>query len=432
MLKRSALCALIFIILTIQPYPPIRGYAENKIQEMIDSANPGDTVFIKSGNYMECIVISKPIHLVGESPVDTIINCCGDSDVITVLSDNVIIASITVKNSSGNSGIYIKGASNVSLVNCVLSDCYFGVKIDFSSNVFISNCTISNNTFAGIRVWGTSVGVNIQNSTVFNNRYGIGLFTYSQGNVINANSVFSNFIGVAMLNSKENQIIKNFLFNNSYGLYLEDRLTTNNTIAKNQITNNTYGVYINLFVNGQTGNLFYLNNFLNNTRHAFVEPLFSSLNNWNLSYPIGGNYWGNYNFEDLMHGVYQNLTGSDGLIDKPYFIAENNIDFYPLVNPYIESIEEHNKKENFEFIPLIIAITIFVVVYTINYTLIKRSTQKQRNDIKKLSLQLFVVHSNLAASLLSRKTATRVLFLSLFYVIYIGHHSTNNYYLSDP
>jgi len=36
----------------------------------------------------------------------------------------------------------------------------------------------------------------------------------------------------------------------------------------------------------------------------------------------------------LYSGVYQNEPGSDGIGDTPYVIDENNIDHYPLMNPY--------------------------------------------------------------------------------------------------
>jgi len=36
----------------------------------------------------------------------------------------------------------------------------------------------------------------------------------------------------------------------------------------------------------------------------------------------------------LYWGVYQNVTGSDGIGDSPYIVDENNIDHYPLMGPF--------------------------------------------------------------------------------------------------
>jgi hypothetical protein len=55
---------------------------------------------------------------------------------------------------------------------------------------------------------------------------------------------------------------------------------------------------------------------------------------WDDGYPSGGNYWSDYRGVDLYSGPYQNETGSDGIGDTPYVIDENNVDHYPLMNPW--------------------------------------------------------------------------------------------------
>jgi len=59
-----------------------------------------------------------------------------------------------------------------------------------------------------------------------------------------------------------------------------------------------------------------------------------SVNNWNGSYPVGGNYWSDYSGTDLSTGPRQNETGSDGIGDTPYIIDQNNTDNYPLMDPW--------------------------------------------------------------------------------------------------
>ncbi|UCG69293.1 MAG: hypothetical protein JSV09_16200, partial [Thermoplasmata archaeon] len=72
-------------------------------------------------------------------------------------------------------------------------------------------------------------------------------------------------------------------------------------------------------------------------------------NKWNASYPSGGNYWSD--FDEPGEGAYddykgagQNISGSDGIVDKglalgggknPYIIDSNSQDNYPLIQPYI-------------------------------------------------------------------------------------------------
>jgi hypothetical protein len=61
--------------------------------------------------------------------------------------------------------------------------------------------------------------------------------------------------------------------------------------------------------------------------------IFSGYKNaWDDGYPSGGNCWSDYNGSDVYCGVYQNVTGSDGIGDAPYTIDSSNIDHYPLAS----------------------------------------------------------------------------------------------------
>ena len=55
-------------------YVDYRGKADyTKIQDAIDNASRGDTVFVRNGTYYESILINKPINLIGASKNQTII-----------------------------------------------------------------------------------------------------------------------------------------------------------------------------------------------------------------------------------------------------------------------------------------------------------------------------------------------------------------------
>jgi cell division septation protein DedD len=63
----------------------------------------------------------------------------------------------------------------------------------------------------------------------------------------------------------------------------------------------------------------------------------SSINNWNATYPLGGNYWGGgYTGVDLKKGPNQDQPGHDGIGDTAYAINANNTDYYPLMKPYVQ------------------------------------------------------------------------------------------------
>jgi len=81
---------------------------------------------------------------------------------------------------------------------------------------------------------------------------------------------------------------------------------------------------------------------------VFPDPMGQYYANvWDDGYPSGGNYWSDYDGLDLYSGLYQNETGSDGIGDNPYIIAENNQDRYSLmtlITPlYYELLEKYNE-----------------------------------------------------------------------------------------
>jgi hypothetical protein len=103
---------------------------------------------------------------------------------------------------------------------------------------------------------------------------------------------------------------------------------TNNTCKNNDV----YGIYIYYSCDN---NYIYHNNLVNNATQAYD----SCFNFWDNGYPSGGNYWSDYTGVDKNHGENQNIPGSDGIGDTPYYISSissgNNAtilkDRYPLI-----------------------------------------------------------------------------------------------------
>ncbi len=123
---------------------------------------------------------------------------------------------------------------------------------------------------------------------------------------------------------QENDITKNI----GYGIALED--SSNSSISGNTVENSYYGIEL---YSSSYSNIYH-NNFINNTRQAQAYGN-SSANVWDNGYPSGGNHWSDYAGIDIYSGPYQNATGSDDKGDTPYSIEVNNVDHYPLMNPWI-------------------------------------------------------------------------------------------------
>ena len=191
-----------------------------------------------------------------------------------------------------------------------------------STNITVKNLTITKSG-AGILLAYAKESV-IEGVNASNCSKGISL-AYSEGNTINNNTMTNNEIGIHLETSSNNMIINNVASNNErIGIQLHESDGNNvigNTISKNQFRG------IELW--SSSNNVICCNNFINNTKQ--VRSYYST-NTWDNGYPSGGNYWSDYNGTDFYSGPYQNVTGDDGIGDKPYLIDEENQDRYPLMN----------------------------------------------------------------------------------------------------
>ena len=95
------------------------------IQQAINAASPGDTIYVRAGTYPENVVVNKPVYLVGESAENTIIDGSGAGHVIDVwgvsgIPTNVIITKFTITNCgtvADASGIHGVVCTNITIKN---------------------------------------------------------------------------------------------------------------------------------------------------------------------------------------------------------------------------------------------------------------------------------------------------------------------------
>lgn len=235
------------------------------IQDAIDAASPGDTVYVLSGTYNENVSIEKSLTLEGEGKNNTIISTMSVAPIIDIRgTSNVIIRNLTIKN-DGREGVYIRNSSDISLVNNNISGVYREcVRIEGSTDISIV------------------------------------------GNSINA----STRTGMTLISTNDSTISNNMIFNNlQHGIYLSS--SDNNTFTGNTISNNSRaGIFFALSSNNN--NKVYNNNFINNlTWQVFISG--GQNNVFNLDALIGGNYWNNWNTPDV--------DPVDGFVDQPYYIG---------------------------------------------------------------------------------------------------------------
>jgi parallel beta-helix repeat protein len=270
------------------PWDGTQEHPYQYIQDGIDVASDGDTIFVYDGTYHEMIVIDKSITLQGEDKTSTSIDGCGGEllkeDVVYIKANRVNMSGFTIKNSaqgySYEAGIAMKEANHCvitdniltenewgmdvrdsqynSIIDNVISSSSGGIHLCFSENNLISNCTIEQ-----IEVRGISVYVSAGNTIISNTFTECGLEIYTSPphkeihNIIIENTVNgkplvyleneSNVIiddaGQVILLNCEDITVRNLdLHHASTGVRVVDSKRV--TISSNVISNNVHGISI--------------------------------------------------------------------------------------------------------------------------------------------------------------------------------------------
>lgn len=342
------------------------------IQEAINKASDGDTIFVKSGTYVETLVVNRSISLLGEDRYSTIIdgNYTPVRNVVEVTTSNVKISGFTIQKSGGvkyyeRDGIYIESSSGNNISYNIITDNYgSGIHLKGSSNNLIFGNNITNNFYIGICVESSSHNNTIRGNTLIDNFEGISVTDSNkqsiQDNLVKIsgnhgiyiddssnNLIFSNIVtdsynfGMVIYRSSDDTIYKNVLSNNVKGIWLVS--SENNAVFQNNMTHNEHGldigsssnnlIFENIISNNDIGvllssispvnNTIWNNDFVDNTKQALDDASEADVFWDNGS---EGNYWSNYNGTD---------NDGDGIGDTPYVVDENNQDNYPLMEPVI-------------------------------------------------------------------------------------------------
>jgi parallel beta-helix repeat protein len=197
-------------------------------------------------------------------------------------------------------------------------------------NITVTNLEITKNSHGLLLAYTT--GATITQNVLKDNSVGLGLVA-STANYIGDNDIVENTRGIQFSNSSaSNTISANNVSSNKEGMFLFS--SSQNTFFGNNITNNEIGVGFKVASN----NMFRGNFFVDNVNQvydvsAYDTTVTMSMNMWDFSYQVGGNYWSDYTGVDVMSGAGQNQTGSDGKGDTAYIINTKNKDNYPLL-PY--------------------------------------------------------------------------------------------------
>ena len=212
----------------------------SRIQDSIDNASSGDTVYVYNGTYYENIVVDKSMNLIGEGKDDTTIDGSVADNVIIITADKVAITGFTIQHSGDvfpKAGINISSDYNVISKNNMTNN-FYGITMFHASNNIISENSITNNDHCAIYM-SVSSNNNIYDNILKNHAFnGIGVYDSSDSNNITGNTMINNnFCGVNIRISSNNNITGNILTDNNIGIHVPSDKYGNH-ISDNTFSNN--------------------------------------------------------------------------------------------------------------------------------------------------------------------------------------------------
>ncbi len=264
-----------------------------KIQDAIDNASDGDTVFVYNGIYHERIRIYTSINLIGENRENTIIDADAKDCPIWIGANYVTVKGFTTKNSGNDewhdAGIHIGWFDYGALKGCniignKMINNFDGAYLLFPEKHNLEGNIIMNNTHHGITLHGSGSAGKVRivdNNIIDNSLRGICIYD-PPGSVISGNIIMNNGEYGILSAIGSNRVFQNIIKNHTYGILTSGGL---NQIYSNSIENNDYGIYLST----ASLNIIKKNNFIENDCHAtFTHMFLRPINRWSK------NYWDNH------------------------------------------------------------------------------------------------------------------------------------------
>jgi parallel beta-helix repeat protein len=137
------------------------------IQQAVDAATNGDTIYVKNGTYYERVISNKTLSFIGENREYTIINGNKTGAVVDLRSDDITIKGFTIRNGGdapSDSGIYLNGVKGIMIQSNNIADNHCGILLWRSANNSVLENNITNNDL-GARLYESS------NSTICHNNF---------------------------------------------------------------------------------------------------------------------------------------------------------------------------------------------------------------------------------------------------------------------
>jgi len=258
------------------------------IQEAINNASNGYTIFVYNGTYNENLDTKlKKISLVGENRDITFITGPTDSSpVLKISTSNVNVSGFTMTGTTNQMVIQVMTlAENIRIENCIIKQGATGIALGLTTNrITITHNIIQDQDFVAIQTQTSTFDMISFNRIEGSKGQGITFSLSSSHNSIVNNSIIDNVKEAVMFEgagSTDNTISGNNISGNEVGIRFNS--AGSNTIKSNNIQGN---IREGILMQMSNENSITLNNFIGNKRQAAFK--LSSRNTWD------ANYWSNW------------------------------------------------------------------------------------------------------------------------------------------
>lgn len=212
------------------------------IQEAIDAANPGDTIFVYAGTYPEHVIVNKTVTLKGEDEEKVIVTGGGTGKVFSVTANGVSIFHFTIRD--GKYAVHAYMTDRLVMDYNIVTNYTTGLYFYKTTDSWVTYNDISYGEY-GIEAYFVYDDAFRYNDISYNTKYGAKGYDVELKNCFNWNHFYKNKVGYWYDPDEPLDTLEfdgNILEDNEIGIKVNGSSTIN--LTNNTLINNDIGIYI--------------------------------------------------------------------------------------------------------------------------------------------------------------------------------------------